>query len=660
MSRHPTAQAGKRLGRYRIERELGRGGMGVVYVAVDENTGRQVALKTTSVAQLAGGSDRLRSQRRERFVREVRALAQVNHRNVVHVFDAGEADDPDLGWFLYYTMEVVEGVTLSQLVQQQGPLDAAAAAAVVGQVASGLGEAHLHGIVHRDVKPANIFINTDGRALIGDFGICKIEGSSQITRRDQLVGTPNYLAPEQILGDPVSPATDVFALGALFFVVTMNRPLRRQVDGAALLQSAAGDEPMQRMLTATAIPGALRQVMAKCLERDPARRYSEGHELAEALADLAGAVPRVRGLAPTRVFAEETQDALSAFQSLPSSEFHSAEGPAESNPNNADVVAQEPDSEASAVEAAARTMLGEVERRAGSRPAAQAAPAFDFLELPVAEAESTLMFNLKAALNVEAERRPAAATAARTAPVAAIDNGDALPVAFAESTRMYQLQQHAFGGETPEAYSAAEPAVAGRPGSDPFAEPFAEPSADVSLQPPSMQDRGQTDPPAEAPALPEVDGTPPIDIEAPQHPARHWISAVAVGAAAALLLGAIAAVFLVPGDALTGVPSQPQDVPLPAVRTGLCPARTVDETKRAQAAFLYDEAREEKRQGTRDSAVIEKLEQSIALDPGNPLAFYDLGKVSRGRRQSEAFECVCAIAPSSKECAAIRRVQSAD
>ena len=86
---------------------------------------------------------------------------------------------------------------------------------------AGLGAAHKAGIVHRDVKPANIFISLDARALIGDFGICKIEGQTQITRRDQLVGTPNYLAPEQILGDPVSPATDVFALGALFYVITV-------------------------------------------------------------------------------------------------------------------------------------------------------------------------------------------------------------------------------------------------------------------------------------------------------------------------------------------------------------------------------------------------------------------------------------------------------
>ena len=151
------------LGRYRIERELGRGGMGVVYVATDINTDRLVALKTTSVAGLGSG-EKTRNQRRERFVREVRALTQVNHPNVVHVFDAGEIDDPDLGWLLFYTMEYVEGTTLSALVQERGALSGGEAAAVVAQVAHGLGEAHRQGIIHRDVKPANIFLSNDGRA----------------------------------------------------------------------------------------------------------------------------------------------------------------------------------------------------------------------------------------------------------------------------------------------------------------------------------------------------------------------------------------------------------------------------------------------------------------------------------------------------------------
>src|SRR5688500_2113075 len=316
MSRQPTAKLGKRLGRYTIERELGRGGMGVVYVAQDENTGRQVALKTTAVAGLGGNASR--NQRRQRFVREVQALTQVNHDNVVHVIDAGEADDPDLGWLLFYSMEYVEGETLAQLVQRTGALNPGAAAAVLTQVAAGLGAAHHAGIVHRDVKPANIFISLDGRALIGDFGICKIEGQTQITRRDQLVGTPNYLAPEQILGDPVSPATDVFALGALFYVITMNRPLRAHVDAASLLSSAQGNEPKERMLSERSVPDGLRNVIARCLEREPKRRWPDGQHLADALADFATRIPALRDDTnndPLRD-ASSTSDRSSPFASL--------------------------------------------------------------------------------------------------------------------------------------------------------------------------------------------------------------------------------------------------------------------------------------------------------------------------------------------------------
>ena len=373
MSRQPTAKAGKRLGRYRIERELGRGGMGVVYLAEDSNTGRQIALKTTSVAGL-GAVEKSRNQRRQRFVREVQALTQVNHDNVVHVIDAGEADDPDLGWLLFYSMEYVEGETLAQLVQRRGPLDPGAAAAVCMQVAAGLGAAHERGSVHRDVKPANIFISLDSHALIGDFGICKIEGSTQITRRDQLVGTPNYLAPEQILGDPVSPATDVFALGALFYVVTMNRPLRERVDAAALLKSAQTNEPKERILAERGIPDGLRKVVARCLEQDPKKRWANGAVLADALAEHATRIPSLRDQTvadPTRDGGSTSAERSSAFASVPSGDVQEVPF---ANPND--------------VEAAARALMAEVEGRAGGKAKEPAKEA----PLPVARTESTVVF----------------------------------------------------------------------------------------------------------------------------------------------------------------------------------------------------------------------------------------------------------------------------
>ena len=403
------------LGRYRIERELGRGGMGVVYVATDINTDRLVALKTTSVAGLGSG-EKTRNQRRERFVREVRALTQVNHPNVVHVFDAGEIDDPDLGWLLFYTMEYVEGTTLSALVQERGALSGGEAAAVVAQVAHGLGEAHRQGIIHRDVKPANIFLSNDGRALIGDFGIAKIEGSTQITRRDQLVGTPNYLAPEQILGEAVGAFTDVFALGALFYVITQNRPLRQNVDASALLASANGNDPVDRILAAVGLGEPLQRVVARALERNPNRRYVDGGAFADALDDHATRMPVLTGQQARPRFSHDgTLDRSSSFLNtgtVPSAD----DGDVNSLPDAS--VFDMSGGDAGSVEAMAMAMLGEVARRSTGtfKPLARKEAS---AELPVARTESTVMFNLRALDEGPAPTNP-------------------LPVARTESTQVVQ------------------------------------------------------------------------------------------------------------------------------------------------------------------------------------------------------------------------------
>ena len=360
-----AAQAGKRLGRYRIERELGRGGMGIVYLARDEHLEKRVALKTTTISSLASGTQK-RSQRRERFIREVRALAQVNHENVVHVFDAGEQDDADLGWLLFYSMEFVDGLTLAELVHRQGALDPAAAAAVCMQTARGLGAAHAQGIVHRDVKPANIFIAQDGRALIGDFGICKIEGSTQITRRDQLVGTPNYLAPEQILGEAVTPATDVFALAALYYIITTLRPLRQKVDANSLLKSSKTEAAKERMLQEKRIPEGLRKVFARALERDPKKRYKDGHAFAEAISKHASRVPSLT--------AEKTRPRQSLQHMTPDTDPFAPMAEAR-------VPAQ--------VEEAAAALLNDFQNtHKKEKPASS-------LSLPTANVESTAMFNLR-------------------------------------------------------------------------------------------------------------------------------------------------------------------------------------------------------------------------------------------------------------------------
>ncbi len=684
------------LGRYRIEKELGRGGMGVVYVATDENTGRLVALKTTSVAQLGSG-EKSRNQRRERFVREVRALTQVNHENVVHVFDAGECDDADLGWLLFYTMEYVEGTTLAALVQERGALNAGEAAAVVMQVAAGLGEAHAQGIIHRDVKPANIFLSVDGRVKIGDFGIAKIEGSTQITRRDQLVGTPNYLAPEQILGDAVGPQTDVFALGALFYVITQNRPLRQAVDAGALLASANGNDPVQRMLAVQNLPEGLKRAVARSLERDPTRRYVDGTAMADALTEHAGRVPVLQPPeeADNDPLVERTSDRSSAFinsgnhshnGSMPEADAVDIQSLPDGDPSRlADVAG----GDASSIEAIAAAMLGEVERRA-TGTFKQPAPKIDIGDaLPVAQTESTVMFNLRAMEEEHHERSgrrpaPAASSSSSSAPLSS------LPVARTESTAIFQMPP-----EPPAGRPRKKKRIELEPvGDDEVASSSASSSSSSSsaawddrtrdsaainraprntahLDGPTMLNDDDDRPARATPATSfgassgalSALGGPPRTVALPGGrtvvlPPRRVLLAATFGGG--LVVGVLMALLL--------APSAPK--PAPAVETAasldpaplqsrpaLCAERAVTPQEQAEAAAHLDDARALKRDGAAPSKILDRLRQGIRKDPLNHTLFYELGRVSSGSEQDDADECVCQLAADSKECTAVEKAR---
>ncbi|OGQ19031.1 MAG: hypothetical protein A2138_10070 [Deltaproteobacteria bacterium RBG_16_71_12] len=612
------------MGRYRIERELGRGGMGVVYLAEDTNTGRKIALKTTAVAGL-GTAEKSRNQRRQRFVREVQALTQVNHDNVVHVMDAGDADDPDLGLLLFYTMEYVEGETLAQLVQRLGPLPPGSAAAVCTQVAAGLGAAHDRGIVHRDVKPANIFISLDGHALIGDFGICKIEGSTQITRRDQLVGTPNYLAPEQILGDPVSPATDVFALGALFYVVTMNRPLRDRVDAAALLTSAQTNEPKERMLGERAIPDGLRKVIARCLEKDPKKRWQTGAALADALAEYATRVPTLRDETmsdPKRDAGTTSADRSSPFASLPSGEGQELPF---ANPND--------------VEAAARALMAEVEGRSVGKPKEPARDA----PLPVARTESTVMFNLRA---MEAQQ--------------AADTKKPLPVARTEPTVVFRAR----------GLGAEDGAQANRLDLTSAAE--LTPASDLSDG--DLLDRdtagGDTDTERSSQVAVRVVGETKAKrsrrtISLPRLPALPKLSRgvqLALTGAAGALIGVVLVAILAPSQPALSHQPEPGKRPgasvLPTRRPAICPAdQQVTEKDAVQAKNLLRRAREARSAGGTPSQIRADVEKSTQLNPFDHEAFDLYAQIlgaDETERRRDVYACVCFISAASNECRAAK------
>ncbi|MFC7727316.1 serine/threonine-protein kinase [Nocardioides sp. GCM10028917] len=199
-------------GRYRLERQIGRGGSGTVHLALDEVLGRQVAIKRIG---LIPGSD---SAELERAEREARLAAALNHPNVVSVFDL--VDEEDVRWLV---MEYVDGETLSERVRTSGPLEATEAATLLAQTADALVEAHDHGIVHRDVKPSNIMI-AGGAAKLNDFGIARSEDDPSLTQTGLVTGSPAYLAPEVASGSSATPASDVWSLGATLYHAVTGKP----------------------------------------------------------------------------------------------------------------------------------------------------------------------------------------------------------------------------------------------------------------------------------------------------------------------------------------------------------------------------------------------------------------------------------------------------
>ncbi|MCD4525578.1 serine/threonine-protein kinase [Nocardioides sp. cx-173] len=244
-------------GRYRVEREVGRGGMGSVWLAYDERLGRQVAVKR--VGRLPGES----LPHLARAMREARSSAALNHPHVVSVYDAVEE-----GEHLWLVMEYVPGRTLAEIVAAEGPLPAERVAAIGAQVAEGLAAAHAAGTVHRDVKPGNVLVGDDGVAKISDFGIARSQGDDKLTQTGLMTGTPAYFAPELARGGDATPASDVWGLGAtLYAAVEGHSPYPSQENPLALMARIAHEEP-----PAPQSAGPLRTPIARMMDPDPERR----------------------------------------------------------------------------------------------------------------------------------------------------------------------------------------------------------------------------------------------------------------------------------------------------------------------------------------------------------------------------------------------------
>jgi serine/threonine-protein kinase len=287
-----TIAAGAVFAGYRIETEIGRGGMGIVYRARHLALDRERALKLISPALSTD------SRFRDRFQRESRLAASLEHPNVVPVDHAG-----DEGGILYLSMRLVEGSDLRRIVEAEGPLDLGRAARLLAGVAAGLDAAHARGLVHRDVKPANVLIepaNGDEHVFLTDFGISRIAArGGTVTSSGELLGSPDYVAPEQIAGDRVDHRADIYGLGCLLhFVLTGQPPFPRDNDLAKLFAHANAPRPRPSELL-PALPTALDRVLRRAMAISPQHRYDSARQLAADVERVArGAQPLAADASP--------------------------------------------------------------------------------------------------------------------------------------------------------------------------------------------------------------------------------------------------------------------------------------------------------------------------------------------------------------------------
>jgi serine/threonine-protein kinase len=264
------------IGRYRVEGLLGTGAMGEVYRAHDPAIDRMVAIKVVRPELVAGSGG---AQLLERFRREARAAGHRFHPNIVAIWDFG--DDNGMPFLV---MELVEGRSLDQVIKASGSLEPLRGVAIIRQVLSALGFAHENGIVHRDIKPSNIMVLQDDRVKVADFGIARIE-ASEFTIVGDLLGTPAYMAPEQLSGSPIDHRTDLFAAGIILFeMLTGVKPFRgKSVTEIMSLMEKRGPEDIRALNPS--VPEALKHVIIRSVSFDPAQRYTDAAAFSKALAE---------------------------------------------------------------------------------------------------------------------------------------------------------------------------------------------------------------------------------------------------------------------------------------------------------------------------------------------------------------------------------------
>jgi serine/threonine-protein kinase len=275
------------VGKYKILGQIGEGAMGVVYRALDPVLNRPVAIKVMSEAVARDES------LRERFLREAQAAGSLQHPNLITIYDFGDVEG-----HLYIAMEFVEGDDLEDLLAKRVPFSLAQKLDILVEVLTGLSYAHKRGIVHRDIKPANIRIDVEGRARIMDFGIAHIT-SSNMTRTGVMVGTPAYMAPEQIVGGPVSPATDIFSVGAVMYELLTNAKPFEGETLQMIMYKIVTNAPPDISTILPGLPPSLNGIVHRALAKEPSARYSNALEMANALSNARAGLPdSLPGLPP--------------------------------------------------------------------------------------------------------------------------------------------------------------------------------------------------------------------------------------------------------------------------------------------------------------------------------------------------------------------------
>jgi eukaryotic-like serine/threonine-protein kinase len=295
----PPAQ----IGRFLIQRELGRGMMGVVYEAHDPALHRTIALKVIRLTFAA--SDEECQTFEQRFMTEARAAAGLSHPGIVVVHEVGR--DPETG-LLYLALEHLPGQTLSERIAKGGPLEEREALRLALRVAQALHYAHGRGVVHRDVKPANVMVLPDGEPKILDFGLAKLEAGHEHTAAGQFLGTPLFMSPEQALGQPADARSDLFSLGAILYTLLTGRRPFEADNVARILARVAHQPPPPLREAAPSVSPDTEYVVLRALRKDPEERYATGAAMAEDIADvLAGRPPRHRAEPlPAAPLGEET------------------------------------------------------------------------------------------------------------------------------------------------------------------------------------------------------------------------------------------------------------------------------------------------------------------------------------------------------------------